>query len=119
MSMLKPDPVVNWHIQSLIPYYHISVRFFPILLPSSMSDSKSSSSSVRNPFDTSNNSFMTHKHFNSELEYRYNNIKCRCDLLAPFQEAWREGTLDSGRRFFGCSQYKACIICVYFFWFSV
>ncbi|KAL1803168.1 hypothetical protein ACET3Z_031815 [Daucus carota] len=82
-----------------------------------MSDSKSSSSSVRNPFGTINNSFTTHKYFNSELESCYNGIKCRCDLLAPCQEAWREGTLDPGRRFFGCSQYKdASKKCNFFVW---
>ncbi|KAK1379423.1 GRF-type domain-containing protein [Heracleum sosnowskyi] len=72
-----------------------------------MSSSKSSCSSIRNPYGTSsNNYFMSNKNYDSDFEYRFNGIKCKCDLVAPCQEAWREGKTDPGRRFFGCSQYK-------------
>ncbi|KAK1379509.1 GRF-type domain-containing protein [Heracleum sosnowskyi] len=66
-----------------------------------MSTSRSSNSLINNSYDNSH-LFMSRKNYNSEFEY----IKCKCDLVAPCQEAWREGTLDSGRRFFGCSQFK-------------
>ncbi|KAK1398654.1 GRF-type domain-containing protein [Heracleum sosnowskyi] len=76
-----------------------------------MSSSKSSCSSIRNPYGTSsNNYFMSNKNHDSDFEYRFNGIKYKCDLVAPCQEAWREGTMDPGRRFFGCSQYKASLL---------
>ena len=33
-------------------------------------------------------------------------IKCRCGIVAPCWEAWKDGTFDPGRRFYGCSRYK-------------
>ncbi|KAF1002691.1 hypothetical protein AG4045_025968 [Apium graveolens] len=69
-----------------------------------MSSSNSSSSSIRNPYGNSSNTFYTSRKNNCEFEYL--DVRCKCDLPAPCQEAWKEGTLDPGRRFFGCSQYK-------------
>ncbi|KAK1404175.1 GRF-type domain-containing protein [Heracleum sosnowskyi] len=33
-------------------------------------------------------------------------VKCKCRILAPCWEAWKNGTHDPGRRFYGCSRYK-------------
>ncbi|KAK1383453.1 GRF-type domain-containing protein [Heracleum sosnowskyi] len=33
-------------------------------------------------------------------------VKCKCGILAPYWEAWKNGTRDPGRRFYGCSRYK-------------
>ena len=68
-----------------------------------MSTSKSSTAS--NPsIKNIMNSYRSHKPADSD--FRFNNIKYKCDIIAPLQEAWREGTLDPGRRFFGCCNYK-------------
>lgn len=65
-----------------------------------MTTSTNSSSSVRNFYKRS----MERSTFNHLTEYV--GVKCNCNLPSPCQEAWKEGTLDPGRRFFGCSRYK-------------
>ena len=57
-----------------------------------MSQSRSSSSSVRNK---------------SQLQNEYRGVNCYCNLPAPCQEAWKQSTLDPGRRFLGCSNYRS------------
>ncbi|KAL1813535.1 hypothetical protein ACET3Z_023600 [Daucus carota] len=81
--------------------------------PPSNSSSANSTSSVRNPYDYS--SYKLRKTSTSSSEFH--GVKYKCDLPAPCQEAWREGTLDPGRRFFGCSQFKdPSKKCNFFLW---
>ncbi|KAK1363511.1 GRF-type domain-containing protein [Heracleum sosnowskyi] len=70
------------------------------------SSSRNSSSSVRNPYGYRSNSNKQVKNTSSDFDYEFGGVKCKCDLPAPCQEAWKEGTLDPGRRFFGCSRFK-------------
>lgn len=70
------------------------------------SSSRNSSSSVRNPYGLSSNKLA--KNTSSAFEYDYAGVKCKCDLPAPCQETWKRSTLDSDRRFFGCSRYLVC-----------
>ena len=49
-----------------------------------MSYSRSSSSSVRNK---------------SQFQNEYRGVNYHCNLPAPCHEAWKQGTLDPGRRF--------------------
>lgn len=51
------------------------------------------------------NSYKSYRNY-SDLDYGYGNIKCKCDIVSPLQEAWKETTQDPGRRFFGCKNYK-------------
>ncbi|KAK1389040.1 GRF-type domain-containing protein [Heracleum sosnowskyi] len=71
-----------------------------------MSSSRSSSSSVRNPDGYHSNTNKQVRDTSSDFDYDFGGVKCKCDLPAPCQEAWKEGTLDPGKRFFGCSRYK-------------
>lgn len=68
---------------------------------SASSTTRSFSSSVRNPYDYNLRSYKLVEQSSSDF-----GVKCKCDLPAPCQEAWKEGTLDPGRRFFGCSQFR-------------
>ncbi|KAK1384356.1 GRF-type domain-containing protein [Heracleum sosnowskyi] len=44
-------------------------------------------------------------------------VKCKCGILAPCWEAWKNGTRDPGRRFYGCSRYKdPHLRCNFFQW---
>ncbi|KAK1402725.1 GRF-type domain-containing protein [Heracleum sosnowskyi] len=82
-----------------------------------MSSSQKSNLSVKNPYGSIRNSFKMKRENSSEFEYRFSGIKCKCDIESPCQEAWKEGTLDPGRRFFGCSRYKdPSKRCNFFLW---
>lgn len=107
-SQWRPDPT---HLKliyiSTSPFLPVASHSLSIRVPTifiSMSSSRSSCSSVKNPYNNSN-SIMSRKKYNSDFEYRFSGIKCKCDLESPCQEAWKEGTMDPGIRFFGCSQY--------------
>ncbi|KAK1373721.1 GRF-type domain-containing protein [Heracleum sosnowskyi] len=51
------------------------------------------------------------------LDPKFEYVNCRCGISAPCWEAWRIGTLDPGRRFFGCSRYKdPNLSCNFFQW---
>ncbi|WOH09698.1 hypothetical protein DCAR_0729156 [Daucus carota subsp. sativus] len=80
-----------------------------------MSTSKSSSASNASV----NNSLNSCKSYRnaSGVDYRYGNMKCKCDIVSPLQEAWKETTQDPGRRFFGCQNYRDPMKkCNYFLW---
>ncbi|WOH00555.1 hypothetical protein DCAR_0519921 [Daucus carota subsp. sativus] len=64
----------------------------------SSSSSRKTSSSIRNSYVSDVKS--------GNSEHPFIGVKCKCDLPAPCQVAWKEGTLNPGRRFFGCSRYK-------------
>ncbi|KAK1370412.1 GRF-type domain-containing protein [Heracleum sosnowskyi] len=82
-----------------------------------MSSSQNSNLSVKNPYGSIGNSFKTKRENSSEFEYRFSGIKCKCDIESPCQEDWKEGTLDPGRRFFGCSRCKdPSKRCNFFLW---
>ncbi|WOG89786.1 hypothetical protein DCAR_0209025 [Daucus carota subsp. sativus] len=57
-----------------------------------MSTSKSSSASNASV----NNSLKSYKSYRnaSSVDYRYGNMKCKCDIVSPLQEAWKETTQD-------------------------
>uniref|UniRef100_A0A164VN21 GRF-type domain-containing protein n=1 Tax=Daucus carota subsp. sativus TaxID=79200 RepID=A0A164VN21_DAUCS len=87
-----------------------------LLQPSSMSISSKSSSSSSPSVQNSMRSYGSNRN-NSGFDCGYSHLKCKCDILAPLQEAWREGTMDPGRRFFGCSNYKdPTKKCNFFLW---
>ncbi|WOH04713.1 hypothetical protein DCAR_0624125 [Daucus carota subsp. sativus] len=81
-----------------------------------MSISSKSSSSSSPSVQNSMRSYGSNRN-NSGFDCGYSHLKCKCDILAPLQEAWREGTMDPGRRFFGCSNYKdPTKKCNFFLW---
>ena len=69
-----------------------------------MSTSKNSSASNAS-VNNSLNSYKSYGNY-SGVDYRYGNMKCKCDIVSPLQEAWKETTQDPGKRFFGCQNYK-------------
>ncbi|KAL6579355.1 hypothetical protein OROMI_009571 [Orobanche minor] len=54
----------------------------------------------------SGSSSNSKSNFSSGKNKFYRTVKCKCGIWAACWEAWKPGTQDPGRRFFGCSNYK-------------